>query len=175
MPLSPKMQFHTDIAAQRRRVATCEEVECVQYRQGVRMNFTLGDATHEAVAQRVRESGRLFGEFIVRHGEVEVANWGPFNVQNVSLEALRKHEGERVMLIAPGQKCFEVHTVPVEPPRMRFGNGTREEVEGNRGWVEERDPAAFVDRMRETTERTYDRATREGVAEMIREGGLANE
>lgn len=164
-----RKQFNTNTRHQRHRIAPCDEVECDAYLKGWRMTFELGNPAHDAMAQRVRESGRLFGEFIVKHGEVEVATWGPFNVGNTSLDAIRTNEGKRVMLLAPGQQCFKAHRVPIEPPLMRYSEGTKQQADGNRSWVTERDPAAFVAHKRETIERAFDRARHEGVAEMIRE------
>lgn len=77
------------------RRATCQEVDCVNYANGWRSAFDVTDPEKAVAAKAVRDhSGRLF-----------------------TLEEIRGGSGriERVVFtFAPGQECFQRHSVPLE-------------------------------------------------------------
>lgn len=158
-----RAQFYSTVRPLSSHVVTCEEDECDERADGfvVAVPFDRAELAAEA-----RASGRTFAEFWISGGEVTVMEWGPYGHAQIELDTLSQRPDGIVFRFPPGTDCFSVHRHPDGPPVLRYGRGTRAQLDANREWITERDPKAFVDHKRDTIERAFESAKREGVHEM---------
>jgi len=161
-----RAQFYSTVRPLATHVVTCEDDECPQWRDGFVVALPFDQSS---LAESVRDSGRMFGEFWISDGEVTVMEWGPFGHAQVDLNTLATKSDGFVFRFPPGTDCFATHRRASGPPVMRWGRGTQHQLNANREWNTETDPRAFVERKRDTIERAFESAKREGVHEMIAE------
>ena len=158
-----RAQFYSTVLPLKTRVAACEEFECDEWANGYVVSLPFEQASLMA---DVKESGRMFAEFWIADGEVKVIEWGPYSFADVDIDTLSTRPDGVVFRFPPGQSCFRMHRVPIGPPVMRYGTGTKEQLTAKPEWITETDPRAFVDHKRDTIERAYESGKREGVHEM---------
>lgn len=92
------------------RPASCEEVDCDDWRNGFGIVLDPTDPLSDARAAAVRTAHRRFGEFIVIEGHVEQLQLSGAGQSEFDIEKLASLEG-RVFAFPPGEACFKPHSV----------------------------------------------------------------